>query len=348
MTAVEVSPQSWEYRLVAAVVRAVEKRAAAGRADRRSRWNGRVLEEDDPENLGSAHADGSLSVSVEHVLVPLRRARDLDRPLTDDEAWMVRDAMDTLTHEAAHLMASPGDTTAPDAYPYDDAAVAFDEGRVEHWTQRNLAKVVADVFTDAGLDKVRNAVLQQSSIDAYATFTPAVRELDAALAERTGLTGAEVNRELICADDSQRWNVAVDLVIDEKLARTGLMPESDRAEVRRQLVAPLRGALANLVAVEDDDTLEATEKAAAGVQAAQQAITGLDRELKRIEAGYRTGQLLGLPDFKRLHSLTDAQAPATGATRQPGEVDRAPTRPDDGSRQRSTQRPAVPPGPGIG
>jgi hypothetical protein len=130
----DISPQSWDYRLVAAVVYAVEQRAGGGPGGRRTRWNGRVLEETDPGNLGSAHSDGSLSVSVQHVVDQLRQARDLDRPLTDDEAWRIRDAMDTLTHEAAHLMAPLGDETEPEAYPYDSAAAAFDEGRTEHWT----------------------------------------------------------------------------------------------------------------------------------------------------------------------------------------------------------------------
>ncbi|MFD3403489.1 hypothetical protein ACFWUU_22585 [Kribbella sp. NPDC058693] len=48
---VEISPQSWEYRLVAAVVYAVEQRAG-GRGGPRTRWNGRVLEETDPEKQG--------------------------------------------------------------------------------------------------------------------------------------------------------------------------------------------------------------------------------------------------------------------------------------------------------
>lgn len=246
---VEVPADSWEYRLVAAVVYGVEQRAG-GIGGPRTRWNGRVLEESDPRTLGGAHGDGSLSVSVQEVLVPLRAARDLDRPLSDVEALRIRDAMDTMTHEAAHLMAPLGDETEPEAHPYDDAAAADDEGRVENWTKRNVDLVISDVFADAGLDKIVAVVQAQPNIDAYAAYTPAARRIDRELAARSGLTSAEVTQKLLCTSDSQRWNAALDPVIDVRLAEPGLMPESHRAEVRGQLVAPLRASLSILPAVE--------------------------------------------------------------------------------------------------
>ncbi|RZU19042.1 hypothetical protein EV645_1248 [Kribbella rubisoli] len=354
---VQIPPQSWEYRLVAAVVYAVEQRAGGGRpGGPRTRWNGRVLEETDPENVGSAHPDGSIAVSVRQVLDRLREARDLDRPLTDDEAWLLRDAMDTLTHEAAHLMARLGDMSAPEAYPYDAAAAAYDEGRTEQWTKRNLDNIIIDVFADAGLEKVEAAVLAQPGVDAYAAFSPAVRHLDKAVAERSGLTSAEVTQKLMCADDSQRWNVAVDLMIDERLAEPGLMPEAHRAEVRKQLVAPLRESLSGLAAVEADESLGRDQKAEAGTKAAQQAIAGLDTELNRIERKYRIdnaqraqqeaqrpGSRLNQagrqargnlpPDLKRLRALTAPQAPAAGATKRPvGAADHAPSEQGEGPR----------------
>ncbi|HZX05041.1 hypothetical protein [Kribbella sp.] len=337
--AVEIAPQSWEYRLVAAVVYAVEQRAGGGVGGPRTRWNGRVLEETEPGHLGGAHEDGSISVSVRHVVDRLRQARDLDRPLTDDEAWLLRDAMDTLTHESAHLMAPLGDETEPEGYPYDSAATAFDEGRAEHWTKRNLDKVIRDVFTDAGLDKVEDAVLAQSNLDAYPAYTPAVRHLDKALADRSGLTSAEVTQRLLCASDSQRWNVAVDMVIDKHLAEPGLMPEAHRAEVRAQLVAPLSDSLSGLEAVEADDSLGSPQKSQEAIAAAQNAVAGLDSELRRIERHYhvqyaqlaqqesqrpnsrlnqavRQAQDNPSPDLKRLRALTGAQAPASDATKQ--------------------------------
>jgi hypothetical protein len=298
-----------------------------------------VLEESDPRTLGGAHGDGSLSVSVQEVLVPLRQARDLDRPLTDAEAFRIRDAMDTMTHEAAHLMAPLGDETEAEAYPYDDAEAADDEGRVENWTKRNVDLVIDDVFADAGLDKIVAVVQAQPNIDAYAAYTPAARRIDRELAARSGLTSAEVTQKLLCTSDSQRWNAAVDLVIDERLAEPGLMPESHRAEVRGQLVAPLRASLSILPAVEGDDSLSSDQKAMASAAAAQQAVAGLDQELNRIERRYRVeharlaqqqaqrpasrqSQAVRQahdrppPDLKKLRALTGAQAPATGATGQ--------------------------------
>lgn len=332
-----ISPRSWEYRLMAAVVIAVEQRIAGPDGSPRTRWNGWVFEEPDPESLGSAHANGTLTVSVRKVLEPLRRARDLDRPLTDAEAYTIRDAMNTLVHEAAHFMAHPGDDTAPEAYPFDDAETVDDEGRVEQWTLRNADKVISDVFPDAGLGQIEAQVLAQSNINAYLSYTAANRQLDKAIAKLSGLTTAEVTQKLMCADDTQRWNVAVDMVIDERLVEPGLMPEADRADVRHQLVAPLRASLAGLVDVQADESLGTAEETDAGTKAAQEAIAGLDTELKRIErkyridgaarqqsqgvrgrgdpAGHKRRGDLSPPDLERLRAVTAAQAAAAGATR---------------------------------
>ncbi|TCC10390.1 hypothetical protein [Kribbella soli] len=370
---IEISPQSWEYRLVAAVVYAVEQRVGGGAGGPRTRWNGEVLAETDPDDVGGAFSDGSISVSVRHVFDRLREARDLDRPLTDYEAWLVRDAMDTLTHEAAHLMAPLRDETAPETYPYDSAATAFDEGRTEHWTKRNLDNVISDVFRDAGLDHVEDAVLAQPNLDTLPAYTPATRHLDQALAERSGLTSAEVTQKLLCADDGQRWNVAVDLVIDKHLAEPGLMPEAHRAEVRRQLVAPLRDALSGLEAVQADESLGSEQKSDEATTAAQNAVAGLDTELQRIERKYRIENAQRVqpesqrpesrlnqavrhaqenlsPDLERLRALSDPQAPAAGAPkRRAGVTDHAPSRPDDGSRGQEATRPRPGPhAPGLG
>ncbi|MET9271156.1 hypothetical protein [Kribbella sp. NPDC003557] len=366
----EVPPDSWEYRLVAAVVYAVEQRVGGAA---RTRWNGRVAAEEDPDFVGLAEEDGSLSLSIANVLEPLRRARDLDRPLTDDEAFDLREAMATLTHEAAHLVAGYGDEEAPDAYPYDAAAEAFNEGRTEHWTHRNLDNIVRDVFSDAGLEKAEVAVLSQPNDDAYAAYTPAARYLDQALASRGGLTSAEVTQRLMCADDLQRWNVAVDLVIDERLVKTGLMPEAHRAEVRKELVAPLRDSLTDLVAVEADESLGDAQKSAESLKAAQNAVAELDHELNRIERKYRVenaqraqqqanrpasrrtqavrqAQQHLPPDLRRLRAATAGQAPAAGATsRSAGVTDPAQSAPSDGSRgQQPQRRPSGPRTPGIG
>lgn len=369
----DISPRSWEYRLVAAVVYAVDQRARGVGYGPRTRWNGRVIEETDPSTLGSAHGDGTMSVSVPDVIAPLLQARDLDRPLTDDEAWRIRDAMDTLTHEAAHFLAQQGDMTAADAHPYDDAAAAFDEGRVEHWTKVNLDLVIDDVFTDAGLDKVKDQVLAQPNIDAYPGYTAAVRHIDKALAERSGLTNAEVTQKLMCADDAQRWNVAADMVIDKQFVEPGLMPEAHRAEVRRQLLAPLRQSLSDVADIQSATYLGRDQKAGAAGKAAQNGIAALDKEINRIERHYRIAiaqrtqqesqrpesrlnqgarndQQQLPPDLKRLQAVTGGVAPAAGATsRSAGAIDHAVSQPDDGSRAKQVdRRPPGPQTPGIG
>ncbi|MFG1911643.1 hypothetical protein [Kribbella sp. NPDC048928] len=267
-----------------------------------------------PDNLGTAHPDGSLALSVEQVLSRLQQAQDADRPLSEDEVWLLRDAMNTVAHEATHLMTPLGDKTAPEAYPYDDAASAFDEGRTEYWADANLDDIVEDVFPEVGLGHRKDAVVGESSLSAYPGYSAAVRHLDEELAARSGLTREEVTQRLVVADDPQRWNVAVDMVIDEQLARKGLMPETDRADVRRQLVAPLRESFGRLAAVEADESLADNEKAAAGIKAAQEPVAGLDTELDRI----RTQQELS-PDLKRLQALTAPQAPAAGAIGPRGE-----------------------------
>ncbi|HET6738752.1 MAG TPA: hypothetical protein VFH76_07460 [Kribbella sp.] len=339
MTDVEIDPQSWEYRLVAAVVLAVDQRFGGTAAAPRTSWTGLLLEEPDPDLLGTAGDDGSMSVSVANVLAPLREARDLDRPLTGGEALELRDSIGTLAHEAAHLVTKAGDHTAPDAYPYDSAAEADNEGRTESWTHDNLDQIIGDVFPDAGLAHVTADVLSQESIDAYPAYTAAARDLDRGVAARSGLTHQQVTQKLMLTDDADRWNVMADLVIDERLAKPGLMPESDRADVRRRLIAPLRDALSGLEAVQDDELLDSSRQSDLSAEAAQKAIAGLDRELHRIERSYRidVAQRARLqahgdlsPDLRRLQALTDPQAPAGRASDQ--------TLPAQGSRSRPRGR----------
>lgn len=340
----EVSPQSWEYRLVAAVVFAVDQRLGGTAAAPRTNWTGILLEEPHPDLLGTAGDDGSMSVSVANVLAPLRAARDLDRPLTGGEALELRDCIGTLAHEAAHLVTEAGDHTAPDAYPYDSAAEADNEGRTEYWTHDNLDQIIGDVFPDAGLDQVIEDVLSQDSIDAYPAYTAAARDLDRALAARSGLTHAQVTQKLMLTDDAGRWNVQADLVIDERLAKPGLMPEGDRGDVRRRLIAPLRDALSGLEVVQDDESLDSSQQSDLSTEAAQKAIAGLDRELNRIERTYRIDgaqrarlQAQGdlSPDLTRLQAFTGPQAPAGRATDHALPAQERPNRPRGQQADRS-------------
>ncbi|MGZ0151344.1 hypothetical protein ACXJJ3_30115 [Kribbella sp. WER1] len=42
---------------------------------------------------------------------------DAERPLSEDEVWLLRDAMNTVAHEATHLMAPLGDKTGTGGLP---------------------------------------------------------------------------------------------------------------------------------------------------------------------------------------------------------------------------------------
>jgi hypothetical protein len=271
--------------------------------------------------------------------------------LTGGEAWELRDAIGTLTHEAVHLLTELGDLTVPDAYPYDSATEADNEGRTEFWTHANLDDVIRDVLPDAGLEHAIEAVLAQESFDGYPAYTPAALLLDQALAERSGLTTEQVTQKLLLAHDAQRWNVAVDLVIDARLAKPGLMPEADRDEVRRQLVAPLRTAMAGLEAVESSGALDDDAKVGASVAAAQKAIAGLDAAVDRIERNYRVDAVQGArrqallgqelpPELQHLRVVTAGVAPAGEAVRRQagrtpeGQADPAPPGPRGNGRQR--------------
>lgn len=360
----KVSPDSWEYQLVAAVIYSVAQRTSPPGSTLAGRWNGELLEAHLPNFLGGAHDDGSMLVSAESVLQPLRRARDVDRPLTDQEAGKVRDAMATLTHEAGHFLARLGDLDASEAYPYDDAARANAEGRVEHWTHRHLDNVIGDVFPDAGLAQHAPEVLSQPSIDAYPAYTPAARHLDQSLALRSGLTSDQVTQNLLHADDTQRWNVAVDPVIDQRLVQSGLTPEAHRATVRKELVTPLREHLAGLRAIQADEELSVAQKTDAATKAAMQAVAGLDQALNQIERRYhiqhtqraqqqalqpssriqqaiRQAQQPTPLDLERLRAMTSGQRPAADAT-NPAAASTHSAPPDQGSqshRERATRPP---------
>ncbi|MGW5193532.1 hypothetical protein ACWEOO_30070 [Kribbella sp. NPDC004138] len=71
--AVEISPLSWEYRLVAAVVYAVEQRAGGAAAGARTRWN------DDEKSAESEQAAQNAIAGLDHELDRIERGYRVEK-----------------------------------------------------------------------------------------------------------------------------------------------------------------------------------------------------------------------------------------------------------------------------
>lgn len=331
---------------MANVIRSVERRTGSP-----TRWSGRVFEEMGAGVLGTAHPDGSMTVSPGKVLAPVRLAYTAGRPLTGQENLRARDAAATVAHEAVHLSSRFGDPNTPGAYPtHDGAARALEEGQAERWTHRNLDGVIADV----GLDRAAPGVLAQPTLDAYPAYTQAAANLNRGLAVRTGQTSDQVATTLIGTDRAQRWNAAADMVIDQRLA--GLMPASHCDVVRQHVVAPVRKEFATLAAAQADKSLGGAQKTALAKDAADRALAGMDQAVDRMEQHYhgwyqqqaqqagqqQPGQQSGQqaaprvevgtsPEVAKLRAMMSAQAPASAATNpSSGHVDGA--RPNRGGQ----------------
>jgi hypothetical protein len=225
----EIPPGSPEYIWVSSIISAVEKRTGTS-----SRWNGRLYEEPNPAYLASAHHDGSMTVSPKNVLEPVRDAYT-GRPMKANDYIRVRDAVLTVTHEAAHLTSHLGDPTGPGAHPVGDPADrALEEGLAESWTHRNVDAVIYDI----GMDRSVPGVIGPPNVDAYKAYSAATNSLAQGLGTVAGVPPDEVRRQLHGADRAQRWNKVADLMIDRRLG--GLMPPEHRDVVRQNLVQPLR------------------------------------------------------------------------------------------------------------
>jgi hypothetical protein len=273
----EIPPGSPEYIWVSSIISAVEKRTGTT-----SRWNGRLYEEPDPRYLGTAHHDGSMTVSPKKVLEPVRDAYT-GRPMNANDYIRVRDAVLTVTHEAAHLSSHLGDPTAPGAHPVGDPADrALEEGLAETWTHRNVDAVIYDIDMDRSVP----GVIGPPNVDAYKAYSAATNSLAQGLGTVAGVRPDEVRRQLHGADRAQRWNKVADLMIDRRLG--GLMPPEHRDVVRQNLVQPLRTEFAKLPDVQQDAKLAEAAKAQAGRRIGQDAVSGLNTALNNVETHYRS------------------------------------------------------------
>jgi hypothetical protein len=175
-----------------------------------------------------------MTVSPKNVLEPVRDAYT-GRPMKANDYIRVRDAVLTVTHEAAHLTSHLGDPTGPGAHPVGDPADrALEEGLAESWTHRNVDAVIYDI----GMDRSVPGVIGPPNVDAYKAYSAATNSLAQGLGTVAGVPPDEVRRQLHGADRAQRWNKVADLMIDRRLG--GLMPPEHRDVVRQNLVQPLR------------------------------------------------------------------------------------------------------------
>ena len=171
VTAQGVHPDSFEYRWVAAVIRATEQRAGVA-----SRWNGQVFIE--PEHAGSAQEDGSFGVSQEILDLAGRAYRG--EQLDDDELDTLRAGVATTVHEAKHLTSWPGDLSAPDAAQlHAPDVVSLEEGLAEEFAQQNTD----DVIRDIGMDQVVPGLAGREQDDSSPAYTNATEQLVNGLAE---------------------------------------------------------------------------------------------------------------------------------------------------------------------
>ncbi|HET6741950.1 MAG TPA: hypothetical protein VFH76_23560, partial [Kribbella sp.] len=266
-TGAAVDPGSREYNWVRTIVELVEKNTGQS-----SRWNGKLhLEEGDA--LGTAHADGTMTVSDAKVLEPLRKAF-AGQPLSDDEQFLLRDALVTLTHESLHLAGTIVDEHGQ--VRYTDADAALEEGLTETWAQQNVDHAIYAL----GLDRTYPGLVNQSAVDAYPALQAASDKLVAGVATLSGLRETEVVRRMQATPVHERFEVLADLAIEQRMG--GVMG-AEKDAVRAELVRPLHEQFGKLMAVQGDDTLDYTTKAQQGSVIGSQALTSFSQALLQAE-----------------------------------------------------------------
>ncbi|MFC0628761.1 hypothetical protein [Kribbella deserti] len=264
----EVPPGHPAHEWVRRIVGSVERRTG-----RPSQWNGRLYEEPSYDAQASVRPDHSLTGGPGDVIGPLENASTSRLPPAGHEAFKVRAAVASVTHEAIHLTSEYGDGEAA----AEVGEVALDEGLTEAWA---LANVDA-VLTDIGMDRQVPTVGSEHTVDSYPAYTAATGELTRGLSAASGRSPDEVRDHLLNTPRSERWNAAADLVIDGQFGdRVG--PE-DRAELRKHLIPEMRGGFERLPAVQWGYGLD-VEKAAEGRQVGQQAVEGLRATTGRLQA----------------------------------------------------------------
>ena len=276
----EILPDTWEYQFVARVVEAVENRTGVP-----TRWSGRLFEEPDKFYAATARDDGDMTVNIAKTLDPVRLAYTTDGPLTADQADAARVGAYILIHEAKHFANQVGDQTVPGATRLPSASeLAMEEAFADTWTYRNDVVVLEDL----GLREVAPEVLAADSIQVYDGYNAGNDRMLQGLAKITGLEPDQVRAEIEHTERTQRFNKIGDLLIDHRL--DGLVPDAHRGQIQDKLTGGLKMKLADLRFDELSGLFTKEERAAIGVETAEDAIGRVEQAVTEVENHYRGWQ----------------------------------------------------------
>ncbi|WP_432882245.1 hypothetical protein ACQPYH_39015 [Kribbella sp. CA-245084] len=266
----EILPDTWEYQWFASVVAKTEEFAG-----RPSHWNRKLY--DQPGAIaGVIEADGSMTISREHVLDPARPGYTEGRSLTHDERYAAGGATRMAVFRARASLSGLGDDTGPGVSPI---------GSLEDIA---LESALADRFTGTYGGRIAESLTEQDlpvdSFPAFPAYTTATDRLMYSLSRPTDLGPGELRDLLESTDRSQRFNVIADRVIDTQLGDR--VPESHRDQLRQDLTGSLRRGLSGLTMAECSQLTHQGSKLTWGHDAAELTEIEFDVNLEDIKAHY--------------------------------------------------------------
>jgi hypothetical protein len=272
----EILPGTPEYQWASRVIKAVEERTGLP-----SRWNGRLYQETDPYLLGTAHDDGSLTLSP-RVLEAMRTAYAAGAEATPQQCDDARQAMAIAVHEARHLcnQLGPQDDLLGSVKLYDPDEIALEEGLVDTWAHRHVDGVIQQL----DMDRAVPGVIGANAVVSYSAYTKGTDALVNGLADVTGVQPDEVRGQLHDTPRTQRWGVAADLVIDQRL--DGVVPPDHRDQIKGKLQTAMRVEFASLQSVQLSGLLDQRGLESYGRATGQAAVGALNRTLSDIETHY--------------------------------------------------------------
>jgi hypothetical protein len=238
---VAAAPTSLDELLARSGPAAVELSGAGQTA-----WNGSVVETTGAV-LGLADWDGTLYLSRDHILDPLRHMYEHAgewHPVPTLERY--REALATLLHEQAHFLGPAGATqeAARGAFTRPGAR-QLEEGVAEAWAQNHLN----EYLTNLGVDKVAPGIKDVRANGYYPAFVPAVRILTADLETRNDLNPGELLNALNNQTAAGQFPLLLSVVYNStRLPELGSPDQG--AENRRRLETLLREGLNQLDAFE--------------------------------------------------------------------------------------------------